>query len=182
MGLTPFPADLIMRLAGPWHATAFVETGTFHGATAIWASKHFEVVHTIELGEHRYRVTAAALSGIANISCWRGDSRKQLPTIVRELGKRRAVFYLDGHWSGEDTDGENDQCPLLDELACLSDEDIIVIDDARIFIEGAQAFPPLDLDQWPTMQSVRASIPDGMHMQVVDDVIFAVPEELRRLL
>lgn len=181
MGLTSFPAETVLSLARAYDATAFVETGTFHGATALWAAEHFDIVHTIELGEHRYLVTSAALASVKNIVCHQGDSRQLLPETLSSLAGRRAVFYLDGHWSGEGTDGEADQCPLLGELALLSAQDVIVIDDARLFIEGVAKLPPLDPAQWPSYEDVLRAIPEGMFTNVLGDVIFAVPNELREL-
>jgi len=183
MGLTPFPADLVLKLARVYGATAFVETGTFHGATAAWAAEHFGTVHTIEVGETRYHETSAALAYVRNIAFHLGNSRDVLPKIVAMLNGQRAVYYLDGHWSGEGTDGEQDQCPLLGELACLSSDDIILIDDARLFARDFNVpIPPLDLAQWPTMEQVLAAVPQGMVVSVVGDVIFAVPFSLKELL
>jgi hypothetical protein len=184
MGLTPFPADLVLKLAKAYGATAFVETGTFHGATAAWAADHFDTVHTIEVGEVRHRETAARLAHLTNVVFHSGNSRRVLPEIVRTLRGQRKVCYLDGHWSGAGTDGEQDQCPLLEELASLSDEDIIFIDDARIFSRTGvdDLFPPLDPGQWPTMDDVWRALPGGMTVSVIGDVIFAVPSALKDLL
>ena len=183
MGLTPFPADLVLKLARAHGATAFVETGTFLGATTNWAAQYFSVVHTIEVGVLCYLDTAMRLQHVRNIAFHLGNSRDALPKIVTMLHGQRAVYYLDGHWSGEGTDGEQDQCPLLEELACLSSDDVILIDDARLFARDfGVPIPPLDLTQWPTMEQVTAAIPAGMHVQVIGDVIVAVPPSLKELL
>jgi hypothetical protein len=174
MGLTPFPAKLVLRLAELVGASTFIETGTFHGERAKWAAEHFKTVHTIELGVKRYNVTKAWLGPrLPNVTFHRGDSRQVLLTI----NHGPAAFWLDGHWSGDDTSGEHDQCPLLGELKYVSDQDIVLIDDARLFLQVP--FPPHDVSQWPTLQEVIAAIPAGMFVQVIGDVIFAVPEKLR---
>jgi predicted O-methyltransferase YrrM len=180
MGLTPFPSELILRLARAYGATVFVETGTFHGATAAWAAQYFQTVHTVEVGAERCLVTAERLSHMTNIAFHMGNSRDVLPKIVDVLGGQRAVYYLDGHWSGEGTDGEADQCPLLDELACLSSGDIIIIDDARIFM--GEIDPLLNATQWPSIEKVFKAIPEGMEVRIIGDVIFAVPASLAELL
>lgn len=179
MGAQPFPDVLALHLASVHGATAFVETGTYYGERAAWAAHHFEQVYTVELDpdlayDARERL---ALARLTNVACFCGDSRRVLPGIVRALYGRRAVYWLDGHWSGKGTAGEHDQCPLLGELACLSDDSIVMIDDARLFIRVP--FAPLDVTQWPTLQEVLAAIPPAMFVQIVGDVIFAVPASLR---
>ncbi|MDR1514735.1 MAG: hypothetical protein LBS45_03495 [Synergistaceae bacterium] len=47
------------------------------------------------------------------------------------------LFWLDAHWSGGDTAGENIQCPLLEELKIILDSNsshFILIDDARLIL------------------------------------------------
>lgn len=87
---------------------------------------------------------------------------------------------MDGHWSGGETAGEHDECPLLDELVCLSSrtEDIILIDDARLFL----CAPPLphNPSQWPTIcdiVDVLSTSAKKPFIQIVDDVIFITPDE-----
>ncbi len=179
------PRRITLELASLHGCRVFVETGTFQGETTRWASEHFEVVHTIERAETLYRRHRKELAALGGVTPHQGDSREILPRIVAELGNRRAVHWLDGHWSGGETAGVQDECPLLDELACLSgrSEDIILIDDARLFLGAPPS--PHDPRQWPTILEVLEALPRSAgapFVQVVDDVIFAVPDEepLRR--
>ena len=174
------PQQIVIDLARLNGATVFVETGTFHGDTTRWASNHFEKVHTIERAESLYKLHSSELARIKGVVPHFGDSRNILPQIVRTLDGQRAVYWLDGHWSGGETAGKEDECPLLDELACLSGraEDIILIDDARLFL----CAPPLAHDpiQWPTLPDVVDALlrsAKGPLIQIVDDVIFIVPDE-----
>jgi hypothetical protein len=158
-----------------------VETGTFHGDTTRWAASNFEIVHTIERAESLYKLHSKALAQIKGVTPHLGDSRRILPQIVRDICGRRAVFWLDGHWSGgTETAGEDDECPLLEELACLSGrtEDIILIDDARYFLCAPP--PPHKAAQWPTISDIVHVLPESakkQFVQIVDDVIFIVPNE-----
>jgi hypothetical protein len=74
-----------------------------------------------------------------------GDSREELgPIIERE---DNILFWLDAHWSGGETYGESDQCPLIKELEVIfrySKEKnfAILIDDVRLFL----APPPSTYD------------------------------------
>jgi hypothetical protein len=165
MGLVSMgvPEKIALELAALNDSTVFVETGTFHGETTRWAASHFPVVHTIERSESLHAMHSGALSRLKGVTPHLGDSRDVLPNVVAEIGDRRAVHWLDGHWSGGETAGEGDECPVLAELACLSPrtDDIILIDDARLFLCAPP--PPLDPSQWPTIGdivqyiSVRAS-------------------------
>lgn len=179
------PKDIVVELARLNGATVFVETGTFHGATARWASDYFDIVHTIERAEGLYTLHGKELAQVKHVTPHLGDSRDILPSIIRGIGDRRAVYWLDGHWSGGETAGESDECPLLDELACVSSrtEDIILIDDARYFLCAPP--PPYNPSQWPTIPAILNALAGSARrsfVQIVDDVIFIVPNEdsLRR--
>jgi hypothetical protein len=183
MGLVTLgiPEQITIELARLNGSTVFVETGTFHGNTTRWASNHFEIVHTIERAEKLYNLHSHELAQIKGVTPHLGDSRNILPQIVRDIRGQRAVFWLDGHWSGgTETAGEDDECPLVDELACLSGrtEDIILIDDARYFLCAPP--PPHKPSQWPTISDIVHVLPESgkkQFVQLVDDVIIIVPNE-----
>jgi hypothetical protein len=174
------PEEIVIDLARLTDARVFVETGTYQGATARWAAERFSAVHTVERARTLYDAHSCVLRQIRGISPYLGDSREVLPTIVASLGNQRAVFWLDGHWSGGETAGEHDECPVLDELACLSGRagDIILIDDARLFL----CAPPLPhkASQWPTIVEIVRTLGTFVSqpfVQIVDDVVFIVPNE-----
>ncbi len=174
------PHQIVIELAQLNSSKIFVETGTLHGVTTRWASNNFEMVHAIERAEDLYKLHSKELSQIKGVTPHLGDSRDILPQIVRDIHDRRAVYWLDGHWSGGETAGEHDECPLIGELACLSGraEDIILIDDARLFL----CVPPLphNPSQWPTISDIVNVLPASNKkpfVQIVDDVIFIVPDE-----
>jgi hypothetical protein len=177
---TGIPQEISIGLARLNNSTVFVETGTLHGETTTWASNHFETVHTIERAEGLYHLHRNQLAAIRGVTPHLGDSRAILPRILDEIGTRRALFWLDGHWSGGETAGAIDECPLIDELACLVDrtDDIILIDDARLFLSAPPS--PHDADQWPTILDIGAMLvraPRLPFVQIVDDVIFIVPDK-----
>jgi len=174
------PSEITLELAKLNHAAIFVETGTFQGETARWAADHFESVFTVERAESIYRSQKEQLASLAGVKLLYGDSRKVLPSVVAEIGARKAVFWLDGHWSGAETAGADDECPLMGELACLSGRtgDIVLIDDARLFLCAPPQ--PHKASEWPTISDVVEAL-SRLHsrpfIQVVDDVIFAIPDE-----
>ena len=109
------PADLIVLLREHFDLKTFIETGTFLGKTAVWASNHFEKVSTIELSKKLYEETAGQYGNIQNIDFLFGDSRSLLAHIIPRI-KNSAIFWLDGLWCGGDSYGDKDQCPLLAEI------------------------------------------------------------------
>ena len=173
------PEQLVIALASINDCTAFVETGTFQGETTRWAANHFATVHTIERAESLYFVQRDSLARLRGVTPHLGDSREVLPGVVSALGQQRAVYWLDGHWSGGNTAGEGDECPVIDELACLSErsEDIILIDDARLFLCAPPS--PHDSSQWPTIADIVMHVapPGKRFLQIVDDVIFIIPDK-----
>jgi hypothetical protein len=182
MGIINFgiPKKIVLDLCAAHSVTVFIETGTYQGATARWASQHFEQVHTIERSESLFEAHCRELSGLHGVAPYSGDSRDILPGIISELGDRRALYWLDSHWFGGETSGQDDQCPLLGELECLTNrsQDIILIDDARLFL----AAPPMphQPSQWPTIAEVILALSGGIkrpYVQIADDVIFVVPDE-----
>lgn len=174
------PCEIVMELAKLNDATVFVETGTYHGETTRWASNRFDSVFTIEKAESLYNLHKKELSHLRGVELFLGDSREVLPSIVAKLGDRKAVFWLDGHWSGGETAGADDECPLIGELACLSEraQDIILIDDARLFLCAPPR--PHDPSKWPGIADivyVLSSFNTRPVIQIIDDVIFAIPDK-----
>jgi len=143
------PGKIVLDLARLAKASVFVEAGTYQGGATRWAAEHFPTVFTIERAEVLYRQQRDALA--------------RLPGVTPLLGDQRAVHWLDGHWSGGETAGADDECPL-DDLA-------------RLFL----CAPPLPhrADAWPTLPEIVDALsgPGGMpFIQVADDVLLAIPD------
>jgi len=115
------PEDVVIKIASHFGIDTFVETGTYKAATAVWASKHFEQVFTIEAAQPFYQEAVKLYSYIEHIHFIHGHSTESLCTLVDafEQESRRATFWLDAHWSGGETYGEQDECPLLEELKII---------------------------------------------------------------
>jgi len=182
MGLVTLgiPERITVELSRLNRSTVFVETGTYLGGTTRWAATQFDRVHTIEQAEQLYQQHSPGLAAMPNVTTHLGDSRTILPSIVAGLEDCRATFWLDGHYSGGETAGEHDECPLLDELISLGDRrtDIILIDDARLFLTAPPS--PHQPSAWPTFADIIRQLPAaaaGRFVQVIDDVIFIVPDK-----
>lgn len=154
----------------------FVETGTYLGITTEWASRHFEHVSTIELSDELFIKTSARLSDKKNISFYQGDSRDHLQNIINSIGKS-AIFWLDAHWSGGETAGEDDQCPLLQELDIIYTspyDHIVMIDDARTYTLPPRK--PNDPKQFPNICDIIDIVrKKKVYIAILEDVIYIIP-------
>lgn len=125
-------AALIVGLSEKLRPTAFVETGTFLGETAIAAHDLLAVpVHTVEVLRRNYltafsiRIRTGRLAGIHQ---YLGNSAEVLRQLAAggDLGPR-PFFYLDAHWG--------DYCPLADECALILANRpwaVVVVDDFQV--------------------------------------------------
>lgn len=185
MGLAPSawihkgpPKSLMLHLAAEYSLDTFIETGTYRARTAVWASSHFDSVVTIERCRELYEATRAKYQGIQNIDFLFGDSRCLLPEAVSRL-QGPGIFWLDAHWSGGETWGKDDECPVLDEIRSIANSEfahLLFIDDARLFLAPPPL--PLGIDQWPSLDRVMLALKSGSreyYIVVVEDVIVAVP-------
>lgn len=177
------PETIVSLLKEQGDIQTFIECGTYHGTTAQWASKHFKNVHTIEAAETLYRNAADKFSEVVNLKCHFGDSRIHLPKILKIIDER-TIIWMDAHWSGGETYGNDDECPLIDELRLISETNcpspILLIDDARLFT----ATPPLPhkVENWPSIADIIAALPEEYHIRIHDDVVFAIPIEFAQIL
>lgn len=171
-GLPPELARTARRAVG---ARTLVETGTFLGASTALAAEMFERVITIEKDPALHAAAREGNRDLRNVEWVLGDSRDVLPRLDLSTP---TVFWLDGHWSGGDTAGEDDECPLLDELAVIGPSHAILIDDACLFVEPPP--PPHDPGAWPTLDQVIAALGER-DVAIRDDVVVALPRTRREL-
>lgn len=178
------PLDLVLALKKQLAIEHFIETGTFHGGTAEWASKHFGNVTTIELSEHYFQLAKAKFAAKPHVHPLFGSSPAALASLIPTL-TQPALFWLDAHWSGLDTAGRAAECPLLDELTSINQstlEHVILVDDARLFC--APPPRPHDPDQWPDLPDVTAALAGNRrrYVAIFQDTFIAVPHARRDLL
>jgi len=186
MGIVNFgpPEELIRRLKETYRITTFIETGTYHGCTAYWASSVFDHVITVEASESFYEKVAEKYRHIKNIEFIYGDSRERLGDVVARLDGP-AIFWLDAHWSGGETYGQTTQCPLIGEIEAINRSEhkhFIFIDDARLFMSPPPS--PHSIEQWPDICAVISALNSSdniKYITIFEDVITAVPSFARHL-
>jgi FkbM family methyltransferase len=177
------PEELILFLKRKFDLEDFVETGTFQGASAAWASRHFKRVFTIEANEALWRAARARHASLANTQFMLGTSPEQLTMLLPNLS--RPLFWLDAHWCGPHTAGETAECPLLDEIAAIAgahvEPNVILVDDARYFLAPPPSGHNHKWEQWPDLAAVVSALGNcgNPYIVVEDDVIAAVPAAAR---
>jgi len=124
-----------------------IETGTYLGDSAEVLSAFFTNVTTIERDKTLARNASNRFINKEKISVLLGSSRDLLRGVIPP-SDRPAFFWLDAHYSGGVTAGEDDPCPLLEELSTIASlrdsiNTIVLIDDARA-LTGSGGWPTLD--------------------------------------
>ncbi len=178
------PLGLVLALKKELGIEQFIETGTFHGGTAEWASSHFTTVTTIELSERYFELAKAKFAEKPNVHPLFGSSPSVLASLIPSL-TQPALFWLDAHWSGLDTAGRTAECPLLDELTSINHstlQHVILVDDARLFCTPPPR--PHNPDQWPDLPAVTAALAEERrrYVAIFQDTFIAVPYARRALL
>jgi hypothetical protein len=187
MGSVQFgpPQEIIELLRTSCGLKIFVETGTYRGDTAAWASNIFDSVLTIEGDVNFYNSASKRYQHHKNITFLQGNSCAVLPTVVKQC-PGPALFWLDAHWM-PGAFGAEAECPTLNEIqAILSTQQkhCILIDDARLFL--APPPHPHNADDWPEFSEILTALNTGSngkrYTAVYRDVIISVPEQARELL
>jgi hypothetical protein len=171
------PHQLARHLRDHLGLVRAIETGTYKGGSARILASVFDEVITIELDPELHARAVDRLAGIPSITAVHGSSRDRLAPLVDPT--RPTLYWLDGHWSGDGTAGEEDECPVLDELHAVGEghpDDCILIDDARLFLEPPP--PPHKSEHWPTFDDIAAAILSARpehRVEVLHDIVVAVP-------
>lgn len=176
MGLIHFgaPEKEIRFLVDLMALSVFFEGGTYKGGTSLRASRIVDQVITVERSEVMFAAAASKIGHVKNITMLRGDTRSHLQSVLS--ANDNILFWLDAHWSGGDTYGETDECPLLDELRIIFSNNknyAILVDDARLFL--APPPKPHVLEEWPSIQAIVRALPNDWDIIVHDDVIYLLP-------
>jgi hypothetical protein len=187
MGLTRMgpPTEMILMLKNRYGILNFVETGTYLGDTILWASQNFAHASTIEYSTSLHQQAVEKYGHIKNIAFLYGDTREKLIEVVAKLDVP-TFFWLDAHWSGGQTYGKSDECPLIEEIEIINrseHENFIFIDDARLFLSPPPA--PHVFSLWPDITAVINTInasDSKRYIVIFQDVIIVAPQSARSLI
>ena len=176
------PLRLCQDLKETHGLTCAVETGTLFGESAVALRSVFDRVWSIELSERFYEEARAA-NARDGLEFVLGSSEVVLPELLVDIHEP-AVFWLDGHGSAGETAGEEQECPVLGELAAINAwpharDSVVLVDDARYFLGPPP--PPHNPAKWPTLLDVLDALREGgeRYAVILDDVIIAGPPSIR---
>jgi len=172
--------NLLEKLLLTQEISNFIETGTMYGETSSWASKLFNKVFTIEKNEHFFKLAKKKFES-SNVTCINGESPECLNLLLNN-NDEKTIFWLDAHWSGGETSGEERECPIIEEIKVINNwgcECIIVIDDARLFL--SPPYKPHKPDHWPNIIEIINQLIDNYekYIVIIHDVIIVVPLRLK---
>jgi hypothetical protein len=163
---------VIRQFAQKYGIQYLVETGTCHGDMVAAMQKEFKKIISIELSQPFYQEVCERFKDVSNVELIHGDSAKELPQVVARL-EERAIFWLDGHYSGIGTARGEKDTPVNEELRTILKpglpDHIVLIDDARCF--GTEP-------TYPTLEQLRQlvqSLRPGWIFEVAGDAIRIYP-------
>lgn len=176
---TGLPIKLTKFLRDTLNIKTFIETGTGLGRTAKIASGMFEQVITIEADYERWRHNQQQFKN-TNISCINGKSPNALQYVLKTINNKQSVIFLDAHCSYREAVTDV-RCPILNELAVISDRHIIIIDDEHSFAKPHR-IPELAYD-WPELSDIILELDlnhNHPYIFIEGKAIVVVPREIKR--
>ena len=125
-------------------ARIFIETGTNIGETLEGCRTAFETLYSVELDDVLYERARKRFEAYPQIHIFHGDSAAYLTRLVPTI-EVPVVYWLDAHYSGNDTARGDKDTPIAEELTtCLNHwipGSAILIDDARLFDGSHESYP-----------------------------------------
>ena len=124
----------------------FVETGTNEGKTLVKLAKNFNFCYSIEPSKHYFDFCEKKLTHIKDkIELINDTSENALENILIKCEGKNVTFFLDGHYSGNDTYKGGSDTPIKHELNLITkyintfNKTVIIVDDFRCF--GLDSYP-----------------------------------------
>ena len=168
----PFKKKLVRDIARRYGTRVLVETGTNWGNTVASSLGAFDVIYSIELFDELYEKAVRRFARHPKVKLRHGDSAHELPRILDEL-REPALFWLDAHYSGDDTARADVDTPIVQELNTISthpeQRHVILIDDARLF-DGTNGYPTME-----GCRTVAVTFWPEHEFRVAEDVIVITP-------
>jgi hypothetical protein len=157
--------DFLQELIKVFSPKVFFETGTYYGGTTISALPYFKEIYTVELHKGLFENARKLLKKYNNVHVYNDRSYEVILKVAPNINGT-ILFWLDAHFSGEDTalSFNNPEAPeavtaIREELRAIKEirlnDCIILIDDIRGF--GVEVLKNEYLGCWayPTIQEVQ---------------------------
>jgi hypothetical protein len=165
--------EILKRHAAEYHLSILVETGTYMGEMVEALRESFEQVYSIELNEKFAQRAQRYFRGRKNVKILQGDSGIVIGDLMKGID-RPTLFWLDGHWSADETARGEKSTPIMEELGhILRAKDlrhVILIDDARAFGKS---------EDYPTMDELKSfvlSLRKSVKIFTENDIIRILPK------
>lgn len=177
--------ELLQMLQRAFKIDAFVESGTYLGATTNKAADVFKEVHTVELSQELFNKAQERFKGRNTIFLHQGNSGIIFSTLLPKISSR-VLFYLDGHYSGGITAQGPLNTPVLDELYAIRDakksDAVIMIDDIWLFQNSLypEKIRGTCKEGYPTLSQVvniLLQINNDYQICFLGDALLAFPKE-----
>lgn len=150
-----------------------VETGTFMGDMVNATLHAFDTIYSIELSDDFWHSAKNKFANYPNVHILQGDSATVLPLLVKDI-RRPTLFWLDAHYSGDNTAKGLIDTPIAAELNCIfegsANEHVILIDDARCFV-GKDDYPAIE-----ELRSFVVKANPSYNFDIRDDIIEITPK------
>jgi hypothetical protein len=143
---SPFPVPhpiknlLLLEYKRKYNLKCLIESGTYQGEMIDAMNTLFNELHTIELSSEYFNKAQIKFKNNPKITVYNGDSGNLLPEILKKI-QLPILFWLDGHYSGDQTAKADVDTPIIKEIDAISsykhrDKSVIIIDDARLFTKS----------------------------------------------
>lgn len=126
---------VLQAYANRYGLKVLVETGTYYGDMVEAMKTIFDHIYSIELNKYLHEKAKKRFKGAKHVDLIHGDSGKELLNVMKKIDQP-ALFWLDGHYSGSETDRGEKDTPIWEELYHIfsgQDSGHVIIDDARLF-------------------------------------------------
>jgi hypothetical protein len=171
--------EIILGYKKQYNPTVLVETGTFMGDTVQSLINEFDHLYSIELSDDLAARAKTRFTNDKHVTIMQGSSDAELPAILSKL-TLPALFWLDGHYSGEfmyndefiKTAKGDLNTPVVKELALIFATGlphVVLIDDARMFT-GHHDYPSISF-----LKKMLKSGNIKRQLTVARDIIRIVP-------
>ncbi len=141
-----FKRFTIKDYASKFDCRVLIETGTFEGDMIKSCLNFFDRIISIELDGYFFERANRLFKNEGKVRIVHGDSGTKLLEILPTLSEK-ALFWLDGHYSGGTTAKGSLDTPISLEIEHILNhkiqDHVILIDDARCF-DGTNGYPELD--------------------------------------
>lgn len=156
-----------------------METGTYQGDMVEACKCHFFKIVSIELDDRLHARACSRFRDDGNVVLLQGDSGRVLRKFLKGHTEP-ALYWLDAHYSDGETARGSLDSPVVAEVESILElgtpEDVILIDDARLFGDSASGYS--GYPSIPRLQEMVRFQRPTWHVYVKDDVIRIHDEHL----